>query len=264
LGDIHFGSDDISLSHLKDAIAEINDTPNAYWIGMGDYIDFARATARRYLQAYTGDETSLRILDKIAGDFELDLWQRYLKPIAPRCLGLIEGNHTWITDHGISTAQRLSERMGCPYLSDMGGLNLSIRAKNGKHLKTLKIVAHHGDFGGSASTPGGDLNSMVRHGQAWLVDVNLFAHSHKKVAYHQPVLTWATRGKLEIEEIPHVYVRTGSFTRAYRETDERGRYTERKMLNPAELGHVAITVQFYQEKSEGVLSKAQYRIKCTA
>lgn len=216
---------------------------------MGDYVDFCRTTFRAYIKSYQADESSVKQLNSIAYGIEDDLYRRYLKRIEKKCLGLIEGNHTWICDKGISTGQRLASKMGCPYCFDMGGVNLVVEDGREKGIQTLRILVHHGDFGGSAITPGGDLNSMVKRGSSWLVDVNLFAHTHKKMAYKEPLMTWGLRGRHEIQEIPHAYIRTGGFLRGYRECDERGRYAEKKMLKPNELGHVTIKLRFAQTYS---------------
>ena len=39
LGDLHIGSRDCAEGLLKKAIKDINDNPNARWIGGGDYLD---------------------------------------------------------------------------------------------------------------------------------------------------------------------------------------------------------------------------------
>lgn len=276
IGDIHFGNDDLSVSHLQAAVAELEDTPDCYWVGTGDYTDFCRATARRYIKAYQGDSTSLQPLNKIATDFEGELYRRYLRRIQARCLGIIEGNHFWETECGVSTGQRLAERMGCPYLYDQGGITLHVNRKDGKSIRTFLILLNHGS-GSSYTTPGGDLNALIRKGKSWLVDMSFNAHTHKKIGYTQPLLTWARTGRLEVEEVPHAYIRTGGYVRAYRECDERGRYTEQKQVDPVDLGHVIVTIEFYQEylaelrreqrtRHPGFgngAGKLKYRLRCT-
>ena len=49
----------------RQCVDEIASTHNCYAIGLGDYANFLRTTARTYLKAYVADDNSFRELDSI-------------------------------------------------------------------------------------------------------------------------------------------------------------------------------------------------------
>lgn len=247
VSDIHWGDESCSESHLRNTFEEIKGTPHCWWVGVGDYTDFCRATARRYLRSYTADATSLKPIERIVRDAQRELYQRYFKAVQSRCLGLVQGNHTWEYEDGTTTDQQLCGMMDAPYLADFCLMRINIKLASGHPLKTFLLTAHHGDWGGNYSTPGGDLNSIVAKGRLWDADISLFAHSHQRNDNIITPMSGTRRGEFRVIEVPHLVVRTGGYLRAYMESNERGRYTEKKQLPATQLGHVTIRTEFYQE-----------------
>lgn len=92
LGDIHLGNRACDEKLLKSVISAIAEDDRALWIGLGDYCDFIQRSDPRF------EVESLASWFKLADLADIARAQRerllgYLAPIAPKCLGLIEGNH---------------------------------------------------------------------------------------------------------------------------------------------------------------------------
>ena len=89
LGCIHWPLTDRQM--LNEWVALLQE-PNTYGILLGDSFEFARTTARRYLRAYVGDDTSFTEVDKYMHAEVLKLAKR-LSPVRDKILGVIRGNH---------------------------------------------------------------------------------------------------------------------------------------------------------------------------
>lgn len=91
VGDIHWGHADCARHALANTITAIEGNPLAYWIGLGDYTDAISLKDMRYhpeaLDAAYQEEP------RNAREEELDDIAIKLQRIAPKCLGLLEGNH---------------------------------------------------------------------------------------------------------------------------------------------------------------------------
>jgi hypothetical protein len=64
----------------------------AYFIGMGDYIDFMSPSNRARFQNAGLYDTTVKSVDDKARSLVEDLWLKALKPSKGRWLGLLEGN----------------------------------------------------------------------------------------------------------------------------------------------------------------------------
>ena len=92
LGDIHEGAANHQAKALAKAIDIIANDSNAYWIGMGDYIDAINHRDPRFNPLEMAQEYNIKDL----ADLPKHQCQKVadkLKPIAHQCLGLISGNH---------------------------------------------------------------------------------------------------------------------------------------------------------------------------
>src|SRR3990167_1464911 len=93
LGDIQLQEDRgaVDVKRLKETVQWGVDH-NAWWIGMGDYIDMESPSNRRALQNSGVYDAVLDALDAKAEELEDEL-KDILKPTVGRWVGLLEGHH---------------------------------------------------------------------------------------------------------------------------------------------------------------------------
>ena len=93
IGDVHIGPQSCDEKRLAAAVKAIADDPDTFWVGLGDYCDFINKSDKRFdssiLAPWLFTPEAFRDLAKAQIDKALD----YLRPIAPKCLGLVCGNH---------------------------------------------------------------------------------------------------------------------------------------------------------------------------
>jgi hypothetical protein len=232
----------------RQCVDEIASTQNAYAIGLGDYANFLRTTARTYIKAYVADDNSFRELDSMVKGEAIKFYETYLKRIKDKLLGLAEGNHYHEFQNQCTDTQFLCDLAQVPYLDKPCFMRLTVKAKVGKELRTLKVfrvLIHHGDWSGGNSRSGGDINSMENKGLGFDFDIYLFGHTHRLAHSAPPFLTLPTTGELKVIERPRLFVRTGAFMAGYDERCQKS-YAHKKLLPPTQLGYPVITIQFYR------------------
>lgn len=220
--------------------------PDTYTIGLGDYLDFARTHKRTALRAaLPGDDDTGELLDALVAD-RVDRYIQLISPLRYRCLGLVEGNHRyefmttnpqrgWVA--GETTTAYMARRLGVPYLAHLGQIILMITLGD-KELDRIVILASHG-YGTTAASVGADLNKLERYLQSFQADIIITAHTHRRVAYIQPVMLPTPEGFVEK---PVLLIKAGSFLRAY--VPGRSSYAEQKFLRPLDLGWVEIDIRY--------------------
>ena len=65
----------------------------AYFLGMGDMIDFASPSNRQALRAAALYDNAQQVIDDAARNLVHELYETVLKPSKGRWLGLLEGHH---------------------------------------------------------------------------------------------------------------------------------------------------------------------------
>jgi hypothetical protein len=237
---------------LFQRFVERGSTPGVYTLGLGDYLDFARSSYRTELRKVLPDEDSPEHLDALVAD-RVDKFYEVIKPIAPGCLGLIEGNHswTWMTNDrprgilaGETTTEYLCKKLGVPYLGHTAMVTLNVQVNQPRLTDRYIIIANHG-YGGGGSTGSADLGRMERSIEpAFDADCYITAHTHRRLAYIMPELVLDQSGAKFVEK-PHLLVKAGAFLRGY--LPDRTTYADRKMLRPLDLGWVEIEIGYEKE-----------------
>jgi len=164
VNDLHIG---LKGFREKDFIKNVRDPilkgKNKYWIGLGDYIE-GRSPSHKFYDAAARDVDVNDQLKKMS-----DL----LKPIAPKCLGMVIGNHerSVLRETTIDIVMNFCCNNNIPYAGNVGLLDIS----NGRgQVKSLLFA--HGSGGGV--TKGGPLNKAVNYTQYWDADMYFQGHSH--------------------------------------------------------------------------------------
>lgn len=242
LGDIQWAGEasEVALTDLQAHIARCLTLPNPWFLGMGDYTDFASPSNREALRTAKLYDTARKVVDKRARELTDECFRRILKPTKGRWLGLLAGHHYFELRDGTTTDQYLARLLDAPFLGVCAIVQVVFRDRT--HKQTIKLYAHHGC--GSSVFPHGPLNKLYRIAPAWNVDVFLMGHQTKKAVgefdFIDPVFT---------SEVPHLVhstrhlVGTGGWSKGYRAGDEEGTYIERGMMTPVALGAPIIHVR---------------------
>jgi hypothetical protein len=267
LTDQHIGARACAEKLLKRHIAQIADDEHAFWIGGGDLIDcIARKGDKRYDEETLA--TWLHGKNDVIGeqrDYALDL----LKPIASKCLGIVEGNHERAAlsyyDRNIykDIVKNLAQESGRqPHELALGVQGfILLRFRRGQHDDwhkngsgwTLTIYTHHGAGGGAL--PGGHALTLGRILGRYDCDLALLGHRHVEVAISQTTIAPTAKGVRKRQ-------RVGMFVASYLDSViDSGKthlpidmYAELKMLPPQSLGASPILIDPDERQFHVVLS----------
>jgi hypothetical protein len=245
IGDVHFGSKDFPVQHLKDNIQWALDH-GCTFLGMGEYLDFTPSSQRQGLGVLR--ESTREIIDDLITGQANELFE-ILAPTRGRWIGLLEGDHRWDFVGGNSVDQYLCELLGCEFLGTSAMVRISAGVKGHPEADTI-LYAHHGI--GSSRTAGGHLNQVENLLKIIDADIALMGHSHAKVG------TTVDRQYISPDNIHYhrskVIARTGAWLKAYAShgplpladpaVNSRGTYAEAKAYQPSALGGICIGIGY--------------------
>ena len=130
---------------LKNAKATMDD--NTYFIGMGDYHDFASTREKKYLSQEIHESTR-NLLDETAERHNRE-FAKEISFMRGRLLGLVEGNHSWQFEGGKTSTEDLAERLDTQDLGWLCHFTLICRSKDKHGLdQAIHMVLCHGKAGG--------------------------------------------------------------------------------------------------------------------
>jgi len=241
LGDIHYGAEGCDVRKLRHDLAEAQER-NSFYLGLGDFVDFASPSNRGRLGGMTAEGTlydSAQDLINDAAEETVNELTDILQKTKGRWLGMIEGHHYWTFPDGTTSTQRLCQNLDAPYLGVCAYVLVEFpfpgaRVAPGR----LAIWCHHGH--------GGGLNKLEHVVKTFDADIYLIGHMHRLVSARIQRLSplWGIKGgRPRLQQRDMILACTGSYLRGYIEDDERGSYVERKMLAPFALGNLTIQVR---------------------
>lgn len=242
LADIQYGSQgcdtDLLAEKIDWAIKE-----DAYFLGLGDYVDVASPGQRRTLAEIHLFDSTRDFMDEQA-DINIRGLLKVLHKTKGRWLGLLGGHHYWDFADGTTSDTRLASALGTKYLGDCAVLILRYQmGKPGHHVyATAKVWCHHGV--GSGQTAGSALNRLEHVVKTFQADAYLMAHQHKLGAVKMPFIDYRVIGvdKIRFETRNRVLAAVGSFLKGYELGSKdpaghpAGSYVEKRMLTPTSLG----------------------------
>jgi len=233
-GDVHKDAPLHSQDKWHEFLEWAEKHKNAYFLGMGDYNDFISTSERKaYDNADFHDSTKNRW--SIAADDSTDAFYNDISFMKGRLLGLIEGNHFFKYSSGITSTQKLCERLDCKYLGCMTIIRIRFVWKD--HSVVKDLCAHHGK--GAAQLLGGSLNNVEKMMAGVEADIFLMGHDHKgPVGFIPRMKLSQSMGHLALVERKIFLGRTGSFLRGY--VPGEVSYIADSCLNPANLGVMKI------------------------
>jgi len=246
IGDIHLGNSSSDLTKLKMIVKYIEEKPDIYWIGMGDYIEAINYTDPRF-DAKTVDEKYLMLgnLDKLI-QLQIEDLTKILRPIKDKCLGLLRGNHEdAIRKHNkydilyeITKELDLDRNL---ILYDTAIIRLLFERKallgKSKHSKQIDMFVSHGNAGGR--TYGYKSNRLSELTKWFLADIYLLAHSHTKQAQSSTQIYFDRSGHQRKKKI--ILAITGCFLKSY--DADKDSYAEKMCLPPTDIGVTKIMIQ---------------------
>lgn len=229
LGDTHLGTIHCAEHTLKEKVREIKDTPNCYWIGMGDYGDFITPSDPRF--GY-GETASWVRQDNIVEDERKKIVE-FFSPIKDQCLGLIYGNHeVSLSKHKHDNVhQNICDDLKVDNIGYSCIFHFIFRRKGSSESHLIKGAFTHGT--GGARTPGGKLNYLKDFMET--VDANIYgyAHVHIMQMYSPDVL--GTNNEMKITAQSKIGVETGCYFRTYTQ-GIKSSYGEQKVYKPSRIG----------------------------
>lgn len=239
LGDLQWSG--LGGSTAQDALRRHIDRAmalDAWFIGMGDYIDFASPSNRARLANAQLYDTAQEVIEDAASNLVEEVYRRFLEPTTGRWIGLLEGHH-FFEFGGRTSDTLLAEKLETRQL----GTSCYV------HLEPCDVTlwAHHGSGGGAL--PSAPLNKLY-HTAAGLVgaDVYMMGHTTKASAVRlsRPFPRW-DRTPPDLTHRDIYLVNTGGFSRSNvpgskRGGIPRGDYAEQGMMTPSPLSSPLIRI----------------------
>lgn len=227
-GDQHFGHVNCDKQMIKNVIKFIK-TNDCVWLGGGDYADAIIPTDRRF---------DYRSIDEQYKTPQLQYNKigELLKPIANKCLGLLDGNHDIIhwKRQAHNYVMELANRLNVPYLT----IDAFLRFYFEKYKTNFDVYTHHGWTG--ARTKGGKIARIYDLEQIYpMLDMYLMFHIHDLGIVDKKANLYIN-GDLIIRDKTSLFVMGGSFLRGY--VKDKVSYVEEKTYRPSILGSPVITI----------------------
>lgn len=179
--------------------------PHTYWIHNGDFFDDFRTTVRKQLAQINNEgQKNGKLTDDDCMD--MDFWDRKLIPtlkkIAPKCLGVVRGNHYRIYGNGDTNVDYISRQAGLKVLGEHRGyLNLSMH--RGEKRRSIRLFMTHG----SGGAPKNDMGKLKAQTESESASIIFGGHTHdlesEVAAYRKP-------HEYGIGTHPRIYVRCGT------------------------------------------------------
>lgn len=226
-------------------------TPNTYYLGMGDFLDFASAKEQKIIKSAGLHNNTLSDFDDTVSKRNRALSME-LSFMKPNILGLIDGNHNWVFKDGKTATEDLAERLDTQYLGWLCHYTLKFiikYANSDKHINVF-IVACHGKAGGK--TEGASVNQLDDMRRIFPVaDFYIQGHDHQRYAKPTDVLVPVVASNKEprLKQKRQFLCRSGSFKKAY--TPDTTGYEIGRLLKPADLGALYLEISFHRDQKDG-------------
>lgn len=247
VGDVHYGDPGFPEHTFIEALKWACDR-GAYFIGVGDYLDFTAYSQRKLLAPLR--ENVRQQIDGMLREQAQKLAD-LLAFTKGRWIGMIEGNHRWDFFNGTSVDQYLCDSVNCPFLGSMALVRLIPKDMPKNHPEASAVICvHHGI--GTARLIGSHLHRLEDMLKWVNADIYIMGHSHAKLA--APIDEQSLTPDGIHYHRTKLIVRSGAWLKGYDshepiDLDEpafmsRGNYVEEKAYMPSSLGGVCIGVGY--------------------
>lgn len=185
LTDLHRDDPDHAREALDERVRHIRDTPNAVWIGGGDYGSLILPGDKRFGSGGHLKGEWAEHMSRLP-DYYLDVCTELLEPIADKCAALCGGNHeaTIGKNYHRGVVAELASRLGDPalYLGDRGWCSLQFE-KGAKSQSTLSLSVFQFHGWSAGRLKGRKLIQAERDLGSWDADVFCLGHDHQPLAH---------------------------------------------------------------------------------
>jgi hypothetical protein len=236
LSDIHSGTIHCVEDAIKNKVREIKESPDAMWIGLGDYCEFITPSDKRF------DPDSRAIADWVHQDNvaedETKWIVKLLEPVKSKCVGMLYGNHeNAIRTHShVNVAQNICDRLGVDNLGYSAFVNFKFKRHNSSETHVYTGAFTHGSSG--AITEGAKMMALMRFMKAFEADMYGYAHVHD---YIPKSLSRMVVSNGEIKSRSSIGATTGSWFRTYTQGNVSS-YGEMKVYPACEIGAACFTI----------------------
>ena len=243
IGDLHVGSDGFNLDALSRTIRK-GVADGCWFVGMGDMIDFMSASNRQRQAQAAVHDTARKLIDRTAKQLVEEV-KAALKPSIGRWLGIIEGNHYWLFDEGITSDQYICQYLKAPFLGTCASIQVRFGNESRKSI-TCEFWIHHG-FGGG-TTEEAILRKLKNAMTGFEADVYLMGHQHMLVTAKPARLYTSRAVNPRLIGKDRLLIGTGSFMASYKQGScsggrPHGSYIECRAMRPAAIGAPLITAR---------------------
>jgi hypothetical protein len=251
-GDVHRFTKSCDEERWKWFLKSAKETHDSYtyYLGLGDYTDFASTNEHKALIKTAG-------LHKATIDDFDDMVKKRNRVLAaemsfmkPNILGLIDGNHGWMFQNGTSSTADLADRLNTEYLGWLCHYTVKVNFSNSLKVACFDIVACHGRAGGK--TAGNSVNQLDDMRDIFPVaDIYCMGHDHQRLARPVSVLvpSWDGEGNRYMKQKRQFLCRSGSFKKGY--APGTASYEIERLLRPADLGALQLEIGFHRDHTEG-------------
>jgi len=180
MSDMHLGHDDFDAKEYKKYIAWVQEEPNRFIIGLGDYIECV-TSGRNPGTSLTTQQININ------GQVEVVI--KLLEPIKDRIICMTEGNHEQRITKDVQfdiMRHTIAPRLNTHYLGYQGWVRLRLNEKQNYY-----VYLHHGPSKSTSSNPKYHLDIIaLKLGYAGEADIIAVGHNHKIFAhkYIQPLV----------------------------------------------------------------------------
>jgi len=217
IGDTQIGAYHCAEGALRKFVKHIADDPDGFWVGGGDLIDAIKPSDfRNDINTlpdwmFTGDASTIKQRMNDICQQQVQRVVEILAPIAPKCLGLVSGNHEDLVrkkyNHDYhndivaglrSCCETKAQQKNIVDMTDASVLRFRCSRKKSSSKSTITVFVCHGAGGGR--TPGAEPNHLDKLIKNKDFDLILRGHSHSYCQMPPSiVLSVNKQGKLKDE-----------------------------------------------------------------
>lgn len=254
-GDVHRDSTSCDVDRWKWWLTRMKKqhTKDTYYLGMGDYHDFASDSEKLILKnPKLHDDTKFQFDDVC--ERKNRLFAREIAFMMPNIIGFIDGNHNWVFANNKTSNEDLSERLQTENLGWLSFITIKIKVKYPSENKTMAlihIVACHGKAGGKTHgitiNQVGDLKNIFPS-----ADIYIMGHDHQRGAWPVSVLLpyIDNKGQTFLKQKRQFLARSGSFKKGY--NDNKPSYEVKSLYKPSDLGAIQFRIGVHRDRTDSM------------
>lgn len=254
IGDVHAGSQACDESKFLQTLEQIKLDRNARVFLVGDLAEYIPRGEWRWREEMVAEWVDRSDVAASECDWLVD----QLKPIQPKILGAIQGNHELALEDAWNqnVHRRLCDELKIRDLGYTALVRLLFawrrgRARNGRNtggnIDGLVVYLHHG-FGGGA-TDGADINRFSPMQRDYDADMYISGHTHRRFASKSLRHFLNANGRLDAKGV--LVGRSGTFLRTVMQ--DRKNYSERGGMRPLQTGALQVVIHPYQKDFEAII-----------